>query len=116
MNQDAEITESTLKSWKDRIPRLRWIVLALLGVALIFWIVPVIVEALTEGDGLPEIDLSKIQYPYLLIGGFVAFDAVIPILPSESLLTAASTLAAQEGSELELSLIIVAGALGATVG
>ncbi len=53
---------------------------ALIGVVLIFWIVPVILEALTEGDGLLEIDFSKISHPYLLIGGFVAFDAVIPLL------------------------------------
>ena len=74
----------------------------------------VVLEWLTDGDGLPELDLAGLSHPYLILGAFVTFDAVIPILPSESLLNAASTLASQ--GQLELGYIIVAGALGAIVG
>lgn len=52
----------------------------------------------------------------MLIGLFVGFDAVIPILPSESLLTAASTLGSQEGSSLNVWFVFVAGGLAATIG
>ena len=44
---------------------------------------------------------------------FVWFDAVIPIFPGETTLSAASTLAAD--GELELPLVMLAGALGAIV-
>jgi membrane-associated protein len=54
--------------------------------------------------------------PALVIFGFIVFDAVIPIFPSESLLTTASNLAAQSGSPIELWRVILAGALGAIVG
>lgn len=96
--------------------RLRWrrVLLWALIVLLLVWTVPVIVEWLTEGDGLPELDLAGREHPYLIIGAFVTFDAIIPILPSESLLNAASTLASQ--GVLELGYIIIAGALGAIVG
>ncbi len=83
-------------------------------VLAVVWAVPVLVEWLTEGDGLPELDLAGRAHPYLIIGAFVTFDAVIPILPSESLLNAASTLASQ--GQLELGYIIIAGALGAIIG
>jgi membrane-associated protein len=79
-----------------------------------FWALSVILEWLTDGDGLPELNLAGQEHPYLILWGFVTFDAVIPILPSESLLNAASTLASQ--GQLELGYIIVAGALGAIVG
>jgi hypothetical protein len=64
--------------------------------------VPVIIEWLTEGDGLPELDLASREHPYLIIGAFVTFDAVIPILPSQSLLNAASTLASQGDARARL--------------
>ena len=51
---------------------------------------------------------------YVLCFLLVWFDAVIPIFPGETTLSAASTLAA-EGS-LELELVMLAGALGAIVG
>ena len=54
------------------------------------------------------------QWAYVLSFLFIWFDAVIPIFPGETTLSAASTLAAE--GELNLELIMVAGALGAIVG
>ena len=51
---------------------------------------------------------------YFLCFLLVALDAVIPIFPGETTLSAASTLAAS--GELELWRVMVAGALGAIVG
>ena len=63
-----------------------------------------------------DIDLEGLDHPALIIFAFVVFDAVVPIFPSESLLTTASNLAAQTGSDIELWRVILAGALGAIVG
>ena len=54
------------------------------------------------------------QWTYLLCFLFVWFDAVIPIFPGETTLSAASTLAAH--GDLELELVMAAGALGAILG
>jgi hypothetical protein len=54
------------------------------------------------------------QPAYVLCGLFVWFDAVIPIFPGETTLSAASTLAAR--GDLNLQLVMVAGALGAILG
>jgi membrane-associated protein len=54
------------------------------------------------------------EVAYLLCFLFVWFDAVIPIFPGETTLSAASTLAAE--GELELGYVMLAGALGAIVG
>jgi membrane-associated protein len=98
-----------------RVPRRRTIVLVGAAAVVALWIVPWLIEAIDLGDGLPEIDLSRIDHPYLLIAGFVAFDTIIPILPSESLLTAASTAAAASG-RFDLGAIVLAGWIGAWVG
>jgi membrane protein DedA with SNARE-associated domain len=65
---------------------------------------------------LLDIEFDGLDHPYGVIFGFVVFDAVIPIFPSESLLNTASTLATQDGSSIEIWRLIVAGALGAIVG
>lgn len=90
-----------------RAPRLGLILLAALAVVIVLWVVPVLIESI---GGL-EIELGR---PYLAIATFVAFDAVIPVFPSESILHVASGLAAQD--ELSLGLIILAGGTAATVG
>lgn len=90
----------------------RWrtiIVLALVGLAAL-WLAPMI-SALVGA-----IDLSDLDRPYLVIAGFVIFDAVIPIFPSESLLTTGSNLAAQDGSSINLWWLMLAGSLGAIIG
>jgi membrane protein DedA with SNARE-associated domain len=95
--------------WRH-IPRFRWIILAALGILAVLWAAPTI--AAFVGD----MDIEGLGHPYLAIFSFVVFDAVIPIFPSESLLTTGANLAAQEGSSIELWRLILAGALGAIVG
>ena len=51
---------------------------------------------------------------YVMCCLFVWFDAVIPIFPGETTLSAASTLAAK--GDLDVQLVMVAGALGAILG
>jgi membrane-associated protein len=51
---------------------------------------------------------------YLTVFALVFCDAIVPIFPRETTLNPASVLASQ--GELELELVIVAGALGATLG
>jgi len=84
--------------------------LAGLIVLALVWLSPTIAAFVAD------IDLEQLERPGLVIFGFVAFDAVVPIFPSESLLTTASNLAAQPGSSIELWQVILAGALGAIVG
>jgi membrane-associated protein len=96
------------RSW--HLPPLKWIIAGGLGVVAIAWLVSAISSAV--GD----INLATIDRPYAIIFMFVVFDAVIPIFPSESLLNAGSTLAAQDGSTLQIWKLIVAGSAGAVVG
>ncbi|MGI9556893.1 MAG: DedA family protein [Solirubrobacterales bacterium] len=97
-----------------RLPSFRRMLEVALGVVALLWVGPILVDTFVGGDGLPELDLTAVERPYLRIFSFVAFDAIVPIFPSESLLNAASTLASQ--GELDLGPIIVAGGLGAVVG
>lgn len=91
-------------------PQFRWILLfGLVGLAFL-WLAPTISAAVSD------IDLEGLERPYLVIFSFVVFDSIIPIFPSESLLTTASTLAAQPDSTIELWRVILAGALGAILG
>jgi membrane-associated protein len=96
------------KRW--RVPRLRWIIAAGLAVVGVAWLVSAISSAV--GD----IDLTGIDHPYAIIFMFVVFDAVVPIFPSESLLNTGSILATQEGSNIEIWRLIVAGSAGAIIG
>ncbi|HEX3087581.1 MAG TPA: VTT domain-containing protein, partial [Ilumatobacteraceae bacterium] len=63
-----------------------------------------------------DIDLAGLAHPYVVIFTFVVLDAVVPVFPSESLLTTASNLAAQDGSTIEIWRLVVAGSLGAIIG
>ena len=95
--------------WR-RLPSFRWIVaggVALVGIA---WIVSAISSAVAD------INLYGIDHPYAIVFMFVAFDAVVPIFPSESLLNTGSILATQEGSTIEIWRLIVAGSAGAVIG
>jgi membrane-associated protein len=94
-----------------RLPRFRTVLLVVLALVLLLWVTPALLELIRESDGI-----EGLSRPYLVIFGFVTFDAVFPVLPSESLLTASSTLAAQGDSDLVLGYIALAGALGAIVG
>lgn len=93
-----------------RMPSPAWIVAGVLGVVVVVWLVPGIANVVSD------IDLARIEHPYAIIFMFVTFDAVVPIFPSESLLNTGSVLATQEGSNIEIWRLIVAGSAGAIVG
>lgn len=93
-----------------RLPGFKVLLGGALGVLALLWIAPTIATAVSA------IDLDEVEHLYLIIGSFVVFDAVIPIFPSESLLTTASNLAAQSGSNIELWRLVLAGSLGAIIG
>ena len=98
---------------KGRLRRLQspaWIAAGVLGGVGVAWLVSVISSAVTD------IDISRISHPYAIVFIFVTFDAVVPILPSESLLNTGSVLATQEGSNIEIWRLIVAGSAGAIIG
>jgi membrane-associated protein len=103
------MTDEPRSRWRH-FPRFRWILLVGLVGLVLLWLAPLIASLVAN------IDISSLDRPYLVIFSFVTFDAVIPIFPSESLLTTASNLAAQSGSEIELWRVILAGAAGAIVG
>lgn len=72
-----------------------------------------ILQAITGGEAFGVAEQTP-ALAYLSIMLLVAGDAVIPVLPGETTLNAASTVAAND--ELALVLVIVAGALGAIIG
>ena len=76
-----------------------------------------ITEIFTWATGLID-SLSQLvtdsPLTYLLILGLVAFDVVIPVLPSESIVTAAAVLAGQ--GQLSIVGVMIAAGLGAFVG
>ena len=82
-----------------------------LGVLLV---VIVALQLLDQGYVAEWLADAPEELAYVLCFLLVWFDAVIPIFPGETTLSAASTLAA-EGT-LELELVMLAGALGAIVG
>jgi membrane-associated protein len=71
-------------------------------------------QLLDQGDIAGWLAEVPNQVAYLLCLLFVWFDAVIPVLPGESTLSAASTIAA--GGGLSLGPVMLAGALGAILG
>ena len=73
-----------------------------------------ILQYVDQGDVAAWLAEMPEWVSYLTIFLLVAGDAVIPIFPGETTLSAASTMAAN--GELELVLVMVAGALGAIVG
>jgi membrane-associated protein len=91
--------------WRRHLLVTGFVVLLLVNVAL---------QLLDQGYVAEWIADAPEQWAYVLCFLLVWFDAVIPIFPGETTLSAASTLAA-EGS-LELELVMLAGALGAIVG
>ncbi len=83
------------------------------GFALLLGVI-VVVQLLDQGDVAEWLADAPEQWAYVLCFLLVWFDAVIPIFPGETTLSAASTLAAE--GDLELELVMLAGALGAIVG
>jgi membrane-associated protein len=87
-----------------------WAALALLVLVLLL----VALVALAPFEGRPELEEAEGPWAYLTVFALVLGDAVVPILPGETTLNAASTLAAQ--GFLELGWVMVAGATGAVIG
>ena len=92
--------------------RRAWMWAAVALAALVLLLVAVVVLAPFEGR--PALEEADTPWPYVAVFGLVLGDAIIPILPGETTLNTASTLAAQ--GFLELGWVMVAGAAGAVIG
>jgi len=92
-----------------------WLVVALAG-TLLLAVVGAIVFSLLDEDGALGLiaDLEDEVAAYLAVFGLVFADAIVPIFPGETTLATASIAASQD--KLDLTLVIVAGALGAVLG
>ena len=86
----------------------------IVGGSAVLLVVIVLLQLLEEGDLAAWLAEAPKEWAYILCFGLVWIDAIIPIFPGETTLSTASTLAAQ--GELELEIVMVAGALGAIVG
>jgi membrane-associated protein len=83
--------------------------------ALVLLCVVVALQIVDSGDGFGLLSAETASgWTYVAIFGLIVADALFPVFPSESALNAASTMAA--GGDLELALVVLAGALGAIVG
>jgi membrane protein DedA with SNARE-associated domain len=92
----------------------RHLVALILGGFAVLLLVIIAGQLLDQGDVSKWLAEVPNQVAYLMCLLFVWFDAVIPIFPGETTLSAASTIAANGG--LTLGAIMVAGALGAILG
>ena len=92
----------------------RHLVALLVGSFAALLTIIVLGQLLDQGDVSELLAVVPAQTAYLICFLFVWFDAVIPIFPGETTLSAASTLAAE--GDLELQYVMLAGALGAIVG
>jgi membrane protein DedA with SNARE-associated domain len=92
-----------------------WVVVSLVGLLLLA-IVGTIVFWLLDKDGVFGLvaDVEDEVVAYFAVFGLVFADAIVPIFPGETTLNTASFAASQ--GQLELWLVIVAGALGAVLG
>ena len=86
----------------------------ILGGLAVLLVVIIAGQFIEDGDISEWLADVPEQVAYLITFLFIWFDAVIPIFPGETTLSAASTLAA--AGELNLGMIMVAGAVGAIVG
>jgi membrane-associated protein len=96
-----------------RFARSHLVLLFVFGAILLVALVA-LVNVFAGEDGFSLIDSATGEWAYLATFVLIFGDAVIPILPGETTLNAASTLAA--AGVLELGLVMVAGAAGAIVG
>jgi membrane protein DedA with SNARE-associated domain len=92
----------------------RHLVALIVGGFAVLLLVIVAGQLLDKGDVSRWLAEVPNQVAYVMCLLFIWFDAVIPIFPGESTLSAASTIAA--GGGLTLGWIMVAGALGAILG
>lgn len=93
-----------------RFPSWRTFLVIGLVVVLVLWLAPLMISFFAT------IDIDDLDNLYAFVFVMVVFDAVIPVFPSESLLTTGSNLAAQSDSSIDLWKLMLAGSLGAIVG
>jgi membrane-associated protein len=100
----------------DSAPRVRWrgATLFAAGALVVALAALILLNIRDRGDIFGLLDSESATRQYLAIFLLIAADAVVPIFPGETTLNAASTLASQ--GELDLALVMAAGALGAIVG
>jgi membrane-associated protein len=102
------VAEKKESFWK------RHLVALIVGGFGVLLLVIVLGQLLDQGDVARWLAEVPNHVAYVMCLLFIWFDAVIPIFPGESTLSAASTIAA--GGGLTLGWIMVAGALGAILG
>ena len=102
------VAEKKESFWK------RHLVALILGGFGVLLLVIVAGQLLDQGDVSSGSPRCRREWAYVMCLLFVWFDAVIPIFPGETTLSAASTIAA--GGGLTLGLVMVAGAIGAILG
>jgi membrane-associated protein len=85
---------------------------SLLALAVLVVVLVAIVEL--EPIGTVELEEAEGPWPYVAVFFLIFGDAVIAVLPGETTLNTASTLAAQ--GVLEIGWVMVAGAVGAVLG
>jgi membrane protein DedA with SNARE-associated domain len=94
--------------------RRRLLLYAGVGV-LILICLAVALQIVDSGDSLGLLTTETASgWSYVVIFALIVADAMVPVFPSESALNTASTMAA--AGVLDLSLVVLAGALGAVVG
>jgi membrane protein DedA with SNARE-associated domain len=89
------------------------VVRVVLGIAGVV-VIAAILQVVTGGEAFGVAEQTPVALSYISIFLLIAGDAVIPVLPGETTLNAASTVAAS--GDLSLPLVMMAGALGAIVG
>ncbi|HJZ61484.1 MAG TPA: DedA family protein [Miltoncostaeaceae bacterium] len=102
--------------WRPRVRgmlRRRWI-LVVVGVVAVVVVAAFLLNRAGGDDVFSVLDGSLDDLTYLAVFLLIFGDAVFPVLPGETTLNAASTLAAQ--GVLEIGLVMVAGAAGAVLG
>ena len=102
------VAEKKESFWK------RHVVALLLGGFAALLVVIVLGQLLDSGDIARWLGEVPEGWAYVMCLCFVWFDAVIPVFPGETTLSAASTIAA--GGGLQLERVMVAGAIGAILG
>ena len=88
----------------------RWGLLALFAVVAVL----AVLTLLAPFDTDAQLEEDTGSWPYVAVFFLVFGDAVVPVLPGETTLNTAATLAAQ--GKLELGWVMVAGAFGAVLG
>jgi membrane protein DedA with SNARE-associated domain len=92
-----------------------WLVVGLTATILLAVVGTILFSLLDQQGALGLVtDLEDDVAAYLAVFGLVFADAIVPIFPGETTLTTASVAASQ--GELELVLVVVAGAIGAILG